>query len=1024
MLHIALFGEQAIRNGTSSVRTRSSRTLELVGFLASHAETPQPRTRIAGLFWPDSTDEQALTNLRRELHHLRQLLRDEPALAVDARDLCWHDSASCEVDVRVFERHYAAAVATDDETEALTAAAAGIACYRGEFMPGSYDDWAIAVRAEREQQCIDLLDLVTAIRTRRGDLVRALEAARRRIQLRPLEELGYRRVIELQGDLGDRAGAVSTYHHCASVLERELGVEPDPATRAALDRLLTAAPKAPQRGEPAGHRRARPGATALIGRGAEYEALQAAWSRACAGRPTVALVHGEAGVGKTRLVADLATAARQQGAVVASAQCFGTSGRLALAPVADWLRTPGVQAAAATLDPVWRVEVERLVPTTATGTSEAIGTGRAMVDAWQRHRFFEGLARALGAVDRPLLLVLDNAQWCDQETLAFLTFCLGLRPDAPLMLAGTLRDDDHENALDDWISRLQASGVLTEVALQPLDLADTTRLAEAMVPTPLDPAAAGLLHATTGGFPLHVVEAVRGIGDPNGGSLPSGGLDAVLDARFAHLTTPAREVAGLAAAVGRDFPLDLLTEASDLQPDAVVHAVDELWRYRILRESGGGYDFSHDLLRDHAYAAVTPPRRWLLHRRIAQGLELLHGDNPDAVSAQLADQYVRAGRGERAIQYYRRAAEVATARFAHGEAIRLHRAALSVLRGLPEGRDRDRQELLLLETIAAPLNALHGYSSPELRTTLERAITLAESLNQREALVNGLVGLWTSQFVQGFTADAHRTAARALTLVEPGSELSGTAHFAFAGSALSLGRPAEAVEHFNRAAALCTTHSLTVGTRPDVHGRAFAAHAHWLLGDSDAARASAYEAIAMARANDTPYSLAVALAYGAITQQLCTDLAELDETVSELRGLCERYDFAYYREWSLVLGGWLRGGADGIATARRGIDTLIGRGALARMPYWLTLLSDLSERAGNSERARADLDAAEVGAAARDDVWWLPEVMRKRARYDVSADAIARLHRAIRLAQAQNSHALVARCAADLEERTGQRVPS
>ncbi len=307
-----------------------------------------------------------------------------------------------------------------------------------------------------------------------------LDAARRRIQLRPLEEIGYRTMIELQGDLGDRAGAVSTYHHCASVLERELGVEPDPATRAALDRLLTAAAAAPAQRAADGHRRPGPASTALIGRTAEFDRLHAVWRRAAAGRPSVALVHGDAGVGKTRLVTELAAVARQQGAVVATARCFGASGRLALAPVADWLRVAPVQSALARLDPVWRTEVERLVPTGAVH-NEATGTERAMVDAWQRHRFFEGLARALWAVDRPLLLVLDNVQWCDQETLAFLTFCLGLRTDAPFLLAGTLRDDDHEVALDEWIARLRASGALTDIDMQPLDPADTTRLAEAIV---------------------------------------------------------------------------------------------------------------------------------------------------------------------------------------------------------------------------------------------------------------------------------------------------------------------------------------------------------------------------------------------------------------------------------------------------------------------------------------------------------------------------------------------------------------
>ena len=78
-----------------------------------------------------------------------------------------------------------------------------------------------------------------------------------------------------------------------------------------------------------------------------------------------------------------------------------------------------------------------------------------------------------------------------------------------------------------------------------------------------------------------------------------------------------------------------------------------------MRELGDGYDFSHDMLREAAYAGVSPPKRWLLHRRVAQGLELLHADDTDAVAAQLAGQYARGGRGDRALAYYRRAADVA-----------------------------------------------------------------------------------------------------------------------------------------------------------------------------------------------------------------------------------------------------------------------------------------------------------------------------------------------------------------------------
>ena len=559
MLHVSLLGEQAITDDrTGSVRAQSSRSVVLVAFLVCHAGSPQSRQRIAGLFWPESTDAQALTNLRRELHNLRQVLGDEPSLVVTSKDLCWRDSETCRVDVRTFdsERKAAlAAAAADDSDEVLLHATAAIAQYRGDLLPGVYDDWLLDARSELERQCVDLCDLVSAARARTGDLAGAVDAARRRVQLKPLEEVGYRTLMELQADLGDRAGAVSTYHHCASVLERELGVVPDVATRKAFQRLMAHA--TPAEGSPAVSS-PRPVAPGWQQRGSSAVMPSLGCSRTCgaaaaAGHRGLALVRGGAGVGKTRLVAEVAEMARLQGAVVARTQCFGTSGRLALAPVADWLRNPAVQSAAATLDPAWRAEVGRLVPAEGYGGR---GTGsRAMVDAWQRHRFFEGLARALLAVGRPLLLVLDNMQWCDEETLAFITFCLGLASGAQLLVAGTLRDDNlgEDPELVDWTVRMRSTGLLTELSLSPLEATDTAQLARAISGRPLPDADADLLHATTGGFPLYVIEAVRGTAGLGGTPLLPGDLAAVLRKRLEQASAAAREVAGLAAAVGDEL---------------------------------------------------------------------------------------------------------------------------------------------------------------------------------------------------------------------------------------------------------------------------------------------------------------------------------------------------------------------------------------------------------------------------------------------------------------------------------------
>jgi DNA-binding SARP family transcriptional activator/tetratricopeptide (TPR) repeat protein len=1025
VLRMSLLGEQTlIDDRAGSVQVRSSRAVALVAFLAVHAGSPQSRQRIAGLLWPDSTDAQALTNLRRELHHLRQVLGDEASLVVTPRQLCWCDTSTCQVDVRVFDRERRAALAAaqaGDGDGLLAHAATAIAVYRGELLPGVYEDWLLEARSELERQCVELCDLESAARARSGDLAGAVQAARRRVQLEPLEEIGYRTLIELQADLGDRAGAVSTYHHCASVLERELGVAPDLATRQVFQRLMAQAGPATRSPAAPGPEGGRPGLAAapLVGRASELRALHEVWQAASSGRRGLVLVCGAAGVGKTRLVTEVAELARLQGAVVATARCFGAAGRLALAPVADWLRHDTIRSAVATLDPVWRAEVARLMPTAGSAAGSS-----ALRDAWQRHRFSEGLARALIAVRRPLLLVLDNVQWCDEETLAFVTFCLTLADDAPLLVAATVREEDlgDNRELAGWIVRMRATGSLTEIPLSPLAAADTARLADAIAGQRLPEADTGLLHAATGGFPLYVIEAARGTGDPGDPPLPAGDLAAVLRKRLDQGSAAARELTGLAAAAGANFTLDLLTEASDLDADAVVTALDELWQRRIVREFRDGYDFSHDLLRETAYAGISPPQRWLLHRRIAQSLELLHADDTDGVAVQLAEQYARGGRPERAVAYYERAAEVG-GRFALAEGIRLHEKALSIIAGMPAGRDRDSRELAVLEAMAPLLNARYGYSSPELQQALERSIALAESLGRTDSRVAGLAALGGAFFVQGRTADSYRTATRGLELADPESELAGQVHVMAGFSAVSMGRPADGLGHLEQAVKLASGAVwLTLGTRPDVHGKAFSAHALWMLGREEEALAACREAVTLARAIDHPYSLAIALGYACITHQMRGDLDELRNSVDELRPLCDRYGFAYYREWALIADGWCREDASGIDLVRRGIVNLRSQRAFARMPYWLALLADLCARDHQPGTARATLDGALVTGHAHQDRWWLPEVMRMRAAYDDQQVAVTRLLSAVQLASEHGSVALLRRCERDLRtlrERPG-----
>jgi hypothetical protein len=247
-------------------------------------------------------------------------------------------------------------------------------------------------------------------------------------------------------------------------------------------------------------------------------------------------------------------------------------------------------------------------------------------------------------------------------------------------------------------------------------------------------------------------------------------------------------------------------------------------------------------------------------------------------------------------------------------------------------------------------------------------------------------------------------------------DLANQAHFALGGTAVSLGRPALAVQSLDLAVELSRGRgiSLTVGSRPEVHARAWSAHAWWLLGDVGQARAAAQEAVEDARVIGHPYSTVIAHAYAAVTAQLCGDLDALDESLEQLTALSHRHAYAYYREWALVLGGWRTGGLRGVAQCKLGVAHLSSSGALTRMPYWLALLAEAKRGIGDHTSADASLDAAWTTSLQRGDRWWLPEVLRLRAQSKPKPAALDLLRRAESLAIELDSPILAARCGADL----------
>jgi DNA-binding SARP family transcriptional activator/tetratricopeptide (TPR) repeat protein len=1025
MLSIQLLGDQDLTSDGRSIWPRlGRRSVELIAYLVVHPDSPQPRHHVASRFWPDSSDAQALTNLRRELHQVRSILGPtNDVVTADARAIAWSPRDDDECDVTSFRCYVeqARVAQLDGDVNGLRQAAeAAVAAYRGPFMPGTYEDWVLEVREQLHRGCLRLLDELISVHEN-DDIGAALEFAGRRLELEPLEEVGYQGLMRLQSRAGDRAAALRTYHRCVSILDRELGVAPDPVTTSLYQDMCSATPGRDAAIATLAVRASRPH---FVGRELELDELTQRWSKTGRRAQGLHLVTGEAGVGKSRLIDEFASGVERSGAVVAWARCIPRDGQNALAPVAQWLSSPSLRRRSDRLDPRWRVEVDRLLPSTSGGATPPGHS--AMVDAWQRPQFRRGLAKALIDPHQPTLLVLDDMHWCDVETLTWLPSFLEQAERAPMLILAAARSeevDDHRELVS-MVSQLRRDGLTSETALAPLPTQHTASLAHNILGFPLSDSEVDQWQQVTGGFPLFVVELARAREQSATDVLAAGQLPrvhAALENRLMQLSPAGQMVAELASCVGRDFSLDLLCQASDLPSDTVLDAVDELWRRRIFRgRSPHTYDYSHDLLRDAAYQRIDAERRRLLHRRIAQALEVIHSDDPTTFAAALADQYGRADQPQRAVRYHISAAAAASAVFANVEAIRHYDRGIGLLQTLPAGRDRDRVELTLRHALSAPLNAEFGYASEALRRDLERSAALAERLADDRLLVLSLAGMFAVRFVQGDVDESFRIAERALELSRRCPDVAGQAHFAYGGAATSLGMHEVSLSHFTAAHELCIDQPPSVvGTRPEVHGRAWSAHALWLLGREEEAVRWCDWAIDRAEEAGHPYSLAVALAYAGITHQLRQDVELTAELAAKTQRICSRYHFAYYGEWGTILEGWSIGGHAGVDRINQGLHSLRAQGALARQPYFLGLLADALLTMGATERASATLDAAFSTAADHSDRWWLAELWRLKSLTCDGDKAAELVERALDVADSQGALALRHRIVAGSRSKAG-----
>jgi DNA-binding SARP family transcriptional activator len=665
-------------------------------------------------------------------------------------------------------------------TVALASLEAALALWRGDPLAGASAGMTLELEANRLRALHldaieDRFDALLAS-GRHKDAVSELVAL---AAAHPLRERLWRQSVLALYRCGRQAEALRALATVRRALREELGVEPDSALRSleaavlhqrpeldwSPDSMDQMPPVLPRRaGEiglvPLPDRLAVRPPVGVVGRGAELAMVRDHFERvtADAGRE-VLLVSGEAGVGKTTLIGEAARVAFERGACVLFGHCeedlaspyqlFGEAlGHLVEHAGDEELvgLVGGHAAELASLMPDLTRRLPGLGPSTATDAD----TGR--------FQLFAAVVDLLAAlsVQRPMVLVLEDMQWADRASLQLLRHVVGSERRMRLFVVATCRDSELSRAhpMVDTLAELHRLGRVTRFELGGLGEAGVAAYIKAAHGQTLDgvgPAFASELHRETGGNPFFVGEVLRHLAatgalvrDTDGRwtsavaveemSLPPS-VHAVIDGRIGRLGGDAERVLSLAAVIGRDFDLDLLTTADGTSVDEVLAVLDAAAASALVRElsdTPGHYCFVHALIQHTVYAQLGRTRRARAHRQVAEALEVLCGDRPGPRVGELARHWsaaIRPDAAAKALHYTRGAADSALAALAPGDALGYYTQALAL-----SARQADADPLLDLDLTIGLGVAQRQTGHAGFRDTLLGAARRAAELGDPERL--------------------------------------------------------------------------------------------------------------------------------------------------------------------------------------------------------------------------------------------------------------------------------------------------
>ncbi len=797
--------------------------------------------------------------------------------------------------------------------------------------------------------------------------------------------------------------------------------------------------------------------TPLVGRSTELSLLLDRWQKVKEGDGQIIHLSGIPGVGKSRLLHELKLYVQQEPHFLLDHQCSPYHSQSAFFPVIEQIEQ-AAQLTARETDADKIAKLETYLQRSANGSVEpvllianllSISTENYhelsdLTPQQIKNRTISTLVDTLLAIsgEHPTVCLFEDAHWLDPSTLELLELIISRIDHARVLLIVSGRPEfrpawiTHANITTLSLTRLSQ----TEVKAMIRDLLRGESMPKQLLDQIVEKA---------DGVPLFIEELTnnmlsapvraRGNLEHLAVSAPLRVPETLSDALMERLdrVEPSRRLAQVAAVIGREFPYDLLSAASQIEEDDIQSALALLEQSGIIYRVGISpfvrFAFKHVLLRDAIYDSLLRSRRQQIHADIAASLTRDFPELAENRPEVLAYHYQEASNHQLAIRCWFEAGQRALAHSANVEAIANFRKALQLLNALPETAERTKQEIDIQLALGIPLIAVQGYASAETREAFSRARSLCLRLGNVPEYFQSLFGLWGHSWMGGKNDDALRMADEFLARSRASSDpvLPMVAHRMMGSTLLTIGEFQQSAYHFEETIRLSivkgkqSLYSLYM-VEPQAASLLLLSWDLWFLGYPDQSLSRVSEALALARDLAHPYTVAFAHYMTSVVHLLRGDAARALANAEKSLEVSKEQRFSLYATLSRISRGLAVGYLGRIGEAKvdieLGIDEARRRGVGFMLPMMNSWLADMHAKAGENERALSIVEQVLANIGDMTGRSWESELHRQRAQILLTLDpskigeAESHLKTSIEVARGQGAKALELRAATSLAE--------